>query len=59
MLRGSSVGIDFAIGQQRRIRKREARGIHGIIFYELAEKMAYYPTRKDEEATNPDGSNLR
>ena len=44
---------------QRRIKKRDAQGIQGIIFYELAEKMAYYPTRKDEEATNPGGSKLR
>ncbi|VVD34575.1 hypothetical protein [Paraburkholderia dioscoreae] len=44
---------------QRRVKKAEACGIHGIIFYELEEKKAYYPTRRDEEATNPDGSNLR
>jgi hypothetical protein len=44
---------------KRRIRKRDAQGIHRIIFYELAQKMAYYPTRKDEEAINPGGSPLR
>jgi len=44
---------------KRRIKKRDAQGIHGIIFYELPDKMAYYPTRKDEEAANPDGSKLR
>ena len=44
---------------QRRVKKDDARGIHGIIFYELDEKKAYYPTRRDEEAINPDGSNLR
>ena len=44
---------------QRRIKKSEAKGIHGIIFYELDEKKIYYPTRIDEEAINPDGSNLR
>ncbi len=44
---------------QRRIKKCDVQGIHGIIFYELAEKKAYYPTLKDEEAINPDGSKLR
>ncbi|WP_236078248.1 hypothetical protein [Paraburkholderia nemoris] len=44
---------------QRRVKKSEAQGIHGIIFYELEEKKVYYPTRKDEGAINPDGSNLR
>ena len=44
---------------QRPVKKSEAQGIHGIIFYELEEKKAYYPTRKDEEAINPDGSRLR
>jgi hypothetical protein len=44
---------------QRRIKKSDAQGIHGIIFYELDEKKIYYPTRRDEEAINPDGSNLR
>jgi hypothetical protein len=44
---------------QRRLKKADAQGINGIIFYELDEKKAYYPTRRDEEAINPDGSNLR
>ena len=44
---------------KRRIPKREAKGIHGMLFYELEEKKIYYPTRKDEEAVNPDGSLLR
>jgi len=44
---------------KRRIQKSEAQGIHGTIFYELDEKRAYYPTRKDAEAINPDGSRLR
>ena len=44
---------------QRRVKKSEAHGVHGIIFYELDVKKAYYPTRKDEEAINPDGSSLR
>jgi hypothetical protein len=44
---------------KRRIPKKEAQGIHGIIFYGLSQKKQYYPTRKDEEAINPDGSRLR
>lgn len=43
----------------RRIKKADAQGIHGIIFYELEEKKAYYPTRRDEEACNPGGFKLR
>ncbi len=43
----------------RRLRKSEAHGIHGTLFYEHERKMAYYPTRRDEEAANPDGSRLR
>lgn len=43
----------------RRIKKSDAQGIHGVIFYELDEKKVYYPTRRDEEAVNPDGSRLR
>lgn len=43
----------------RRIKKVDANGIHGILFYELEKKKKYYPTRKDEEATNPNGSSLR
>lgn len=43
----------------RRLRKSDAQGIHGILFYELERKKAYYPTRRDEEAVNPDGSRLR
>ncbi|NMG72924.1 hypothetical protein [Parazoarcus communis] len=44
---------------RRRVKKSESRGIHGLLFYELDEKKAYYPTRRDEEAVNPDGSRLR
>ena len=44
---------------KRRIPKREAMGIHGLLFFELEDKMKYYPTRRDEEAINPDGSLLR
>lgn len=44
---------------KRRLEKRNVQGIHGLLFYGLEEKKAYYPTRRDEEATNPDGSRLR
>jgi hypothetical protein len=43
----------------RRLRKSEVHGIHGILFYEHESKKVYYPTRRDEEAINPDGSPLR
>lgn len=43
----------------RRIPKRLAQGIHGLLFYGLEKKKIYYPTRKDEEAINPNGSRLR
>jgi hypothetical protein len=43
----------------RRVPKRDAMGIHGILFYEQEHKKQYYPTRKDEEAINPNGSRLR
>ena len=43
----------------RRIRKSEAMGIHGVLFYELERKKRYYPSRRDEEATNPNGTRLR
>lgn len=42
-----------------RIPKREAVGIHGIVFYGLYMKRKYYPTLRDEEAVNPGGSKLR
>lgn len=42
-----------------RVPKREAVGIHGIVFYQLYAKRKYYPTLRDEEALNPDGSALR
>ena len=44
---------------QRPIKKAEAEGIQGTIFYELEYKKVYYPTRRDVEAVNPDGSDLR
>ena len=43
----------------RRIPKNKAMGIHGTIFYEMEHKKEYYPTRKDEEAVNSNGSKLR
>lgn len=49
----------FADIWKRRIKKTDALGIHGIIFYELEEKKVYYPTRRDEEACNPGGFKLR
>ncbi len=59
--RGDVQRLDAAFENiwKRRIPKAEANGIHGIIFYELAEKKVYYPTRRDEDAINPDGSLLR
>lgn len=42
-----------------RIPRINANGISGTLFYDLPEKKKYYPTRKDEEAMNPDGSRLR
>jgi hypothetical protein len=43
----------------RRVVKEQAMGIHGLLFYQLGEKKAFYPTRRDEEAVNPGGSSLR
>ena len=61
MARGPEAQSDQAFGRiwERRIPKRDAMGIHGLLFYELDEKKQYYPTRIDEEAVNPDGSLLR
>ena len=42
-----------------RIPKVDVQGIHGTYLVGLVRKKAYYPTRKDEEAVNPDGSRLR
>jgi len=41
------------------IPKKEVQGIHGILFYENEHKKEYYPSRKDAEACNPNGSKLR
>lgn len=61
MARGVSEDLDRAFKSiwKRQIAKRDVMGIHGILFYELEHKKAYYPTRRDEEAINPDGSELR
>ena len=44
---------------RRRIPKINVTGIHGVLFFENEHKKAYYPTRRDEEAVNPDGTLLR
>lgn len=44
---------------KRRVPKREAMGIHGILFCQCEHKKIYYPARCDEQAVNPDGSKLR
>ncbi|HKB91971.1 MAG TPA: hypothetical protein VKC60_15755 [Opitutaceae bacterium] len=49
----------FASMWKRRVAKRKAHGIHGLLFYELPGKKVYYPTRRDEDARNPGGSKLR
>ena len=42
-----------------RVPKSGVHGIHGTLFYDLFYKRKYYPTLRDEEAMNPDGSKLR
>ena len=42
-----------------RVPKARANGIHGLIFFGLMRKRQYYPSRRDEEAVNPDGTRLR
>jgi hypothetical protein len=61
MERGPTEELNVAFERiwKRRIPKRDAMGIHGLLFYELDVKMKYYPTRRDEEAINPNGSLLR
>ena len=41
-----------------RVRKAEVQGIHGTIFYGLEHKRHYYPTLRDEEAIDPNGTLL-
>jgi hypothetical protein len=59
--RSGRAAVDAACAAiwRRRIPKKDAQGIHGLLFYELAEKKVYYPTRRDEEAINPNGARLR
>jgi hypothetical protein len=59
--RGPAYTLDEAFRNiwARPVRKPDALGIHGTIFYELEEKKVYYPTRRDAEAVNPGGSPLR
>jgi len=61
MARGPEADLNKAFEKiwKRRIPKAQAMGIHGLLFYELEHKKQYYPTRKDEEAINPNGSRLR
>ena len=61
LARGSRQKLDMAFVEiwKRRIPKAKAMGIHGTLFYELEQKKPYYPTRRDEEAINPNGSRLR
>lgn len=42
-----------------RVPKSQVMGIHGLLFVDLPGKKAYYPSRRDEEAVNPDGTRLR
>ncbi len=59
--RGNAQALDAAFNNiwNRPVAKSQAQGIHGLLFYELETKKQYYPTRKDAEAVNPDGSRLR
>jgi hypothetical protein len=59
--RGNKEVLDVAFNAiwARRIPKIQAQGIHGLLFYELESKKVYYPSRRDEEASNPSGSRLR
>lgn len=59
--RGNRRQLDAAFTNiwRRRTPKKDAVGIDGLLFYELDAKKSYYPTRRDEEAVNPNGSRLR
>ena len=59
--RSSAQGLEVALARiwNRRIPKSDAIGIHGVLYYGLEHKKAYNPTRRDEEAVNPDGTRLR
>jgi hypothetical protein len=53
------LGAVFTAIWKRRVPKKDAMGIHGLLFYGSEDKKVFYPTRRDEEAVNPNGSNLR
>ena len=55
----TSLGKAFKNIWSRPIRKPDVIGIHGTLFYNLENKKQYYPTLRDEEAINPDGTTLR
>jgi hypothetical protein len=56
---GHAIDQAFEAIWARRVPKPDVQGIHGTLFYELQSKKQYYPTRRDEDAVNPDGSRLR
>jgi hypothetical protein len=37
----------------RAVEKKNVRGIHGTLFYQLELKREFYPTKKEEEMVNP------
>lgn len=43
---------------KRRIRKSEAHGVHGTLFYELHWKKKYYPTKRESEMRFARGGRL-
>lgn len=59
--RSDEVSLDATFSEMwnRPVKKKQVVGIHGTLFYEFEQKKKYYPSRKDDEAVNPDGSNLR
>jgi hypothetical protein len=59
--RGPEEGLNAAFSNiwKRRVPQAKAMGIHGVLFYGLKHKKQYYPSRKDEDAINPNGSLLR
>jgi hypothetical protein len=61
MARGPQDKLDAAFYNiwKRRIAKKDAMGIHGLLFHEMEHKKIYYPTRRDEETINPSNSRLR
>ena len=53
------VAAGFEEMWRNRVPKAKANGIHGTLFYQLEHKRQYYPTLRDEEAINPNGTRLR